>query len=98
MHTHAPIGYVCPFCLVARGVEDEHVLTRQSDLVYRDETVTAFIASHQWPNHRGHVLLIPNDHFENLYDLPPRLALPLHETSRAVAQAMKAAYGCEGIS
>lgn len=98
MHSHAPEGYVCPFCLVARQVENEHVLTRRSDLVYRDGSVSAFIASHQWPNNRGHVLIIPNDHFENLYDLPLRYATRIHETARRVALAMKAAYGCEGIS
>jgi histidine triad (HIT) family protein len=96
--THAPPGYVCPFCLVARGIENEHVYTVESDVVYRAGAVTAFVASHQWPGNEGNVLVIPNGHFENVYDFPPELAVELQRAVRAVALALKAALGCDGVS
>ncbi len=37
MYTHAPPGYVCPFCLVVAGVENEHVRTTQDDIVLRGQ-------------------------------------------------------------
>lgn len=96
--THAPTEYVCPFCLLAAGVVNEHVWSRQSDIVYRDEGVMAFIAVGQWPGTPGHVLIVPVAHFENLYTLPAEVGARIHALSRQVALAMKAAYGCAGIS
>lgn len=98
MYNHAPDGYICPFCLIAAQIESEHVLTRSGDVIWQDGQVSAFIASHQWPNTPGHVLVIPNQHFENIYDLPLHDATAIHECVRAVALAMKAGYGCDGIS
>jgi len=42
MYSHAPQDYVCLFCSLVQNVENEHSLARQSDVVYQDETVTAF--------------------------------------------------------
>ncbi len=33
MYNHAPAGYVCPFCLIVKGVWNEHVLAKPSDVV-----------------------------------------------------------------
>lgn len=60
--------------------------------------MTAFVASHWWPSNPGHVLVIPNVHIENIYEFPPELGADLMATTRRVALAMKAAFGCEGIS
>jgi histidine triad (HIT) family protein len=89
---------VCPFCSIAAQSWSEEMRTRASDVVWRDDGVTAFIASHQWPNNHGHVLVIPNQHFENVYDLPIEAATAIHSCVRSVALAMKAAYGCDGTS
>lgn len=53
---------------------------------------------HDPPNNPGHVAVIPNEHFENLYDLPAPVAAKIHECARFVALAMKSAYGCDGIT
>ncbi len=45
LYHHAPPGYVCPFCLVVAGAENEHVWTMQGDVVLRDDLVTAFVAA-----------------------------------------------------
>jgi histidine triad (HIT) family protein len=56
------------------------------------------VSSHQWPNNHGNVLVIPNEHFENIYDLPAGYAADLHRVTRQVALAMKATYSCDGVS
>lgn len=98
MLSHAPADYICPFCLLVRGIGNEHVYSVRSDIVYHDEVVTAFVSSHQCLNNAGSVLVIPNRHFENLYELPVSLAADLHRVVRAVALAQKSAFACEGVS
>lgn len=98
MYNHAPDNYRCPFCLVAQQRRDETIYTVPSDVVYRTGTITAFVGSHQWPNNKGHVIVIPNAHYENLYDLPINIGTAIHAAVRRIAIAMKADYGCAGIS
>jgi histidine triad (HIT) family protein len=98
MHNHAPENYVCPFCLLVQGIKNEQVYSVQSDIVYHDETVTAFVSSHQWPNNHGNVIIVPNEHFENIYDLPLTYAQEIHRVARMLAIAMKTVYACDGIS
>jgi histidine triad (HIT) family protein len=46
----------------------------------------------------GHVIIIPNQHHENLYDLPLSTATAIHALAREVALTMKQHYQCLGIS
>jgi histidine triad (HIT) family protein len=98
MYNHAPENYHCPFCLLIGGVTNEHVHSRESDIVHHDEVVTAFIGSHQWPNNPGNVIVVPNEHFENIYDLPLRFAQDIHRVAKRLAIAMKTVYSCDGVS
>ena len=98
MYNHAPEGYLCPFCLLVQGVESPDVWSVQGDIIYRDGRVTAFISSHQWPSNHGNVIIIPNHHFENIYDLPTRYAVDIHRVAKQIALAMKAIYSCDGVS
>lgn len=98
MHTHAPETYQCPFCLVVQGIENEHVATRATDLIYQNEILTSFISSHQWPNNHGHALIIPNEHLENIYELPDEIGAQIYILSKQIALAMKSVYHCDGVS
>ncbi len=86
----------CAFCRVAEGGRTEN--TTQDDVVYRDEATTAFIGAKWWVNNPGHVLVIPNAHFENLYDVTDETLGAVYATVRRVALAMKQAYECNGTS
>lgn len=97
-YSHAPEGYECPFCQVAAGVDRPGRGTKQRDIVYRSDHVTAFIATKWWPNNKGHVLVVPNVHFENIFDLPVEYAAEIHRGAQLVARAMKHTYSCHGIS
>jgi len=99
MHTNAPEGYLCPLCCIAQGIEREDFpYTKQQDIFYQDTQLTAFVSSHWWPNNRGHVIIIPNRHTENLYDMPDEELAAIHSLSRTIALAFKETYGCDGVS
>ena len=94
--SHAPNGYICPFCRLLLGEETEH--NRLADIVWQDERTTAFISPRWWPKNHGHVLVIPNEHVENLYTIDDDLLGAVYATAKRIAIALKTAYGCEGTS
>lgn len=94
--SHAPADYDCPFCTIAAGGHSRS--TTQDDVVLRNDSVTVFLASKNWPNNKGHVLVIPNEHYENVFDLPSELGSPIQAAVQRLAFAMKRAYMCDGIS
>ena len=98
MYNHAPENYACPFCLLIAGTKNEHVHSVQSDIVYHDDAITAFISSGQWKNNHGNTIIVPNKHFENIYDLPIWYAQDIHRVAQMLALTMKAVYACDGIS
>lgn len=95
--SHEPPGYECPFCAIVAGGGDPP-LTAQADVVDRTSVTTAWIGSRWWERNPGHVIVVPNDHVENMYGLEPALAGEVHETARRIALALRRSYGCEGIS
>ena len=98
MFNHAPNNYQCPLCLAVQGIENEHTLVRQNDIFYKDELIMAFINSRRWPNNPGGVLLVSNQHFENLYDIPEGILARIYVFTKKVAIALKETYQCDGIS
>lgn len=96
MFNHEPAGYQCPFCRWLAGGEDQ--LGGPRDVVRRTDLATAFVSPRWWPNNLGHVLVIPNAHHENLYDLPPEYGHAIHDLVRDIAIAIRTTYGCDGIS
>lgn len=96
MHQHEPTGYICPFCALLRG---EDTLKSEEDIVYRDEFVTAFISPKWWINNPGHVIVIPNEHTENIYTISDDLLAKIYSIAKKVAVAMRNTYdNCEGTS
>jgi histidine triad (HIT) family protein len=95
--SHEPTRYDCPFCAIVRG-RDDPPLTVQDDVVDRSDATTAWIGSRWWQNNPGNVIVVPNEHVENLYVVTARQAAEIHETARRIALAMKAAYRCDGAS
>jgi len=86
----------CPFCKFLAGGETER--NRQSDVVWRDRQTTAFVSPRWWEASPAHVIVIPNEHFENLYDVPEETLAAVYATAKRVAGALKESYGCAGTS
>ena len=100
MYNQEPENYVYPFCIIVSGVENSAIETCPADVIYQNAYAytTAFIASRWWPNNAGHVIVVPNKHIENIYDMPQELAGSLHETARQVAISLMQVYACDGTS
>jgi histidine triad (HIT) family protein len=95
---HAPKNYQCPFCSIARLEENEYTWFKKSHLVFRDRFLTAWISSAKWPPCNGIVIIIPNRHFENIFDTPDPLLGKISILAKKIALAMKKAYKCDGVS
>jgi len=98
MYNHAPADYVCPICLGFQKVENENTLLRQSDIIYEDDLVFAFISSFFIGNNPGHVVISPKEHFENIYDVPSELLNRIQEVAKKISFALKEAYNAEGVT
>jgi histidine triad (HIT) family protein len=97
MYRHAPLDYECPFCAVVRG-EEQPPWTFRDDVVWCDGAATAWVNRRWWAHNPGNVVVVPNRHVENIYEVDRELAAEVHETARRIALAMKEAYGCSGVS
>jgi histidine triad (HIT) family protein len=98
MYHHAAKGYKCPICLGVRGTENEDTLLKQADLVYKDELVSVFIDSFWIKTVEGHVIVVPNKHYENIYEMPLETGHKIFEVTQKMAIAMKKAYSCDGVT
>lgn len=82
----------CVFCSVMAGVTDPGVcLAVNNDFV-------VFPALHQRPNNRGHMLLVPADHFGGIADVPSERAAAMLAALQATTQAVKSAFGASGTT
>ena len=86
----------CTFCGIAAGRFD--ALTTATDIVYRDGSTTAFIGAKWWVNNPGHVIVIPNAHSRDLYDIELEQLSAVYGTVKNIALALKNAYACNGVS
>ncbi|HBI34442.1 MAG TPA: diadenosine tetraphosphate hydrolase [Candidatus Moranbacteria bacterium] len=97
MYNHAPENYNCPICLGVNGIESDATMLKQADIVYKDDLVCAFVNSKFVGNNPGHVIVVPNEHFENLYDMPEDVLSRAISVSKKIAIAMKKARNCDGV-
>lgn len=97
MYNHEPEKYTCPLCQIARGEETERG-TQEKDIIFRDQLITIFIAGKWWKSNPGHVIIIPNKHIENIYDMPEEIGHHIFDYSKKIAIALKEAYECDGTS
>jgi histidine triad (HIT) family protein len=99
MHiTHAPENYICPICVALGGTENSNTLIHQSDIFYKDELVTGLINSFSLGGVIGNALIVPNKHFEHMYELPEKYGHRVFEILQRTAIAMRRAYPCDGIT
>lgn len=98
MFNHAPKNYICPICVGVEGIEDENTLIRQQDIVYKDNLVMVFIGSYFVGRNDGHLIVVPNSHFENFYDLPDNVGAHLFKIAKKMAIVMRKTYNCDGVT
>jgi histidine triad (HIT) family protein len=79
----------CIFCKIAQKQVP-------SSLVYEDAETVAFLDIR--PLNEGHTLVIPKEHYKNIFDIPRKLICYVHEVTKKVAQAVEEATHADGIS
>lgn len=79
----------CIFCKIVSGNIPAYK-------VYEDNETLAFLDIN--PVHEGHTLVIPKDHFENIYSIPPETLARLSLTTQKMAIAVKNAVEADGIN
>ena len=77
----------CVFCEIVAGERD-------AEIVFEGEHTLAFLDNR--PLFPGHALLVPRDHHEAIWDLPPELVGPLFADARMLAAAIRDAMGAQG--
>jgi histidine triad (HIT) family protein len=80
------------------GIENADTLLKQADLVFRDDLVSVWINSFWIIGNEGHVIIVPNEHFENIYDLPEKIGHRIFEISKLMSKSIKETYDCDGIT
>jgi histidine triad (HIT) family protein len=88
MYNHQPKEYICPLCQIAKG-EKTNVGDQEPTVIFRDTDITAFVAGKWWRQNPGHVIIFPNKHIKNIYDLPNELNCKIADFSMKVALALK---------
>jgi histidine triad (HIT) family protein len=78
----------CPFCRIASG---------RLPARFVDETphVVAFLDLH--PIRRGHVLVVPREHFPYYDDLRPSVAAEVMRVAQRLAPALRTSFGVERV-
>jgi len=97
MYSHAPDNYVCPICQIIRGETTEKG-SAEADVLFRDDKQTVFLVGKWIQSNPGHIIIVPNDHTENIYTLPDELGHRISDMTKKVALILKEAYGCDGTS
>lgn len=79
----------CTFCRIAAGMSSAHIL-------YNGESTIAFLDDN--PAVKGHTLVVPKAHVEDLLLTDETTAVAVSETARAVAVAMSETLQPDGFS
>lgn len=79
----------CIFCKIANG-------DIPSKTIYEDDNYRVILDL--GPAAKGHALILPKDHYDNLYDLPEEKAAEVLVLAKKMATKMTAALGCDGFN
>jgi histidine triad (HIT) family protein len=79
----------CTFCDLVRGAGEVSAC-------YEDADAVAFMDIQ--PVNAGHVLVVPREHHESLFDVPRELGAHLFAVTMRVAAAVKRVTKCEGMN
>ena len=79
----------CIFCKLANGVF-------ATNMIYEDDDFAVILDAA--PAARGHALIIPKQHSDNLYELPEETAAKVMPLAKKITLAMKETFHCDGVN
>jgi histidine triad (HIT) family protein len=81
----------CLFCKIIEGQVPP-------SMVYGDEHVAVFAPLEKDMLSRGHLLVVPKKHYENIYDITIDELTFIMRAVKLISRKLKEAYGAEGIN
>ncbi len=79
----------CIFCKLANG-------DIPTNTIYEDADFRIFLDAS--PATRGHALILPKEHYANLFELPEELAGKAIILAKKMAAVMKERFDCDGVN
>lgn len=98
MYSHVADNYDCLLCRGVCGEAGPPESVHDSDIVAKTDLVIAAVCPYFLGKNPGHVIVVPTEHFENLYVMPSPYLHACVDTARSVALAMKRTYAAAGIT
>ena len=79
----------CIFCKIANG-------EIPSATLYEDEDFRVILDL--GPATKGHALILPKNHFANLFEIPEDMDVKAFILAKKIAKKMKDVFGCDGVN
>ncbi len=79
----------CIFCKLANG-------DIPTNMIYQDDDFAVIMDAA--PVSKGHALILPREHADNLYELPDETASKLMPLAKKIASRMKERLNCDGLN
>ena len=79
----------CIFCKIANG-------EIPSATLYEDEDFRVILDL--GPATKGHALILPKNHFDNLFEIPEDMDAKAFILAKKIAKKMKDVFGCDGVN
>ncbi|MBQ3546302.1 MAG: HIT family protein [Lachnospiraceae bacterium] len=79
----------CIFCKIANGIIPSYTL-------YEDDDFRVIFDL--GPVSKGHALILPKEHYANIYELDEEIASKVFVLAKKMATAMTEAFGCDGFN
>ena len=79
----------CIFCKIANG-------EIPSATLYEDEDFRVILDL--GPATKGHALILPKNHFPNLFEIPEDMDAKAFILAKKIAKKMKDVFGCDGVN
>ena len=79
----------CIFCKLANGVFP-------TNKIYEDDDFSVILDAA--PANAGHALILPKNHFANLFEIDDETAAKVIPVAKKVAAALKAELNCDGVN
>jgi len=81
----------CSFCKIIAG-------KLPSNKIYENENVLVFAPLKDTIISKGHMLVIPKKHYENIYDIPKEELHHIMDVVKIISQKLKSEFSAEGIN
>ena len=79
-------------CILCKSIKGDI----PSFTVYEDETFKVILD--RFPAAPGHMLIIPKEHYKDMFELPDEVAAKLYPLAKTLAAKVKAVTGADGIN